>query len=146
MRWTAWYGLALLLLFGGCAPRRPAMAELPTNEALQPEVGIIRWVESRRISLDLVGAELPRRYVRTRDSQVLRGGEEVSWAELEVGQAVRFQAVKGPFSPARITAIEILQGDAEAGVRAQILASSRRSERPSPPGLRNLQVSVGRGS
>lgn len=146
MRRILWYGLPLFLLLGACAPRRPAMAELPTNEEPQPELGIVQWVETHRISILLVGAPEPRRYVRTKDTRVFRGGEEVSWAEIQSGQAVRFQSVKGPFSPLRVTAVEILEGEEEDTVRRQILARWWEGERCRRPCLRNLHVSVGRGS
>lgn len=137
--------LALLLALG-CAPRRPAMSDRLTYEKPQAEVGVVQWVESRRIAILVVGAETPRRYLRTQETRVFLGDQEVSWAELRADQAVRFQSVRGPFSPDRVTVVEILQGEEEATVRRHVLADGERSERIRWTYRRNLHVSVGRGS
>ena len=122
------------------------MSERPTGAEPQPEVGIVQWVETQRISILLIGANEPRRYVRTQETRVYLEGEEVPWAEIHVDQVVRFHSVRGPFSPLRVTSIEILTGEEEEAARRQILARGEERERFRLPPLRNLHVSVGRGS
>lgn len=129
-------GLPLLLLLSACAPRRPAMAELPTRGEPQPDVGIVGWVESRRISLHLPGRIEPRVYARTPETRVFDEGIETSWAELRAGQAVRIQSVKGPFSPLLATTIDILSGEEEEAVRQEVLVQRGGQERSRSPCLR----------
>lgn len=139
----------ILLLSAACAPRRPAMAERPTSAIPQPDVGIVHWVEPGRISVLLLGGSRPRRYLRTQETEVICEGAELEWSALSAGQAIRIQSVKGPFGPLRATEVEILTGEQEAEVRRQMLAqeaSRERSGTPPNPRLRNLHVSVGRGS
>lgn len=139
----------ILLLAAACAPRRPAMAERPTAAVPQPDVGIVRWVEPGRISVDLLGGTRPRRYVRTQETIVIREEEAHPWSALAPGQAIRIQSVKGPFGPRRATEVEILTGEEGAAVRRQMLvrkAPPDRSGTSSMRGLPNLHVSVGRGS
>lgn len=139
-------GLPLLLLLSACAPRRPAMAERPTHEVPHPEVGLVRWVDSRSISVLLPGADQPRRYTRTQETRVFEAGQATVWADLRPGQAVRIRSVKGPFTPLHATTIDILSGEEEEAVRREILVHRGAPERSRLPRLRNLHVSVGRGS
>lgn len=120
--------LALALGAGGCSGGKESRREeerspaASAGEPTTPMTGIVSRADGQRVMLEPadVPSDEPLLFERTTRSVVIRDGREVSWNELQEGDAVRVTWDRGIFGPDRVVQIEVLSGREAEEVRERV--------------------------